>query len=278
MKFLGPFKRAVERTPLATIYRSVRDDWRWMRSRPILTPFGYRFAGWEDMQAEGFEPDEAALIQSCLGEADVFVDVGANIGWYTCLARSKGKHTIAIEPFPDNVRYLMGNLEANGWTDGVEIYPVGVSDRPGLARLHGGGTGASLVSGWSGTSHRFGRMIPLTTLDILVGGRFAGKRLMIKIDIEGAEYSALQGASNILNFVPRPTWLVEITLSENWPAGSDNPNFVNTFELMWRHGYRFRSVGPTGREISIEDVREYVTTRRRPDWVGVNYVFTGDSR
>lgn len=275
MKLLAPFKEAVEGTPLASIYRTVRDEWRWIRSRQVMTPLGYRFTGREDMQTGVFEPDEVALIQESLSDADVFVDVGANIGYFVCLARSMGKRTIAIEPFSDNLRYLIANLEINGWVDDVEVYPVGVADKPGLAMIHGGGTGASLISGWAGISQRFGRMIPLTTLDILIGGRFTGKRVVVKIDVEGAEHAVLQGASKVLMSDPRPIWLMEVTLSENWPAGG-NPNFLNTFELMWSHGYRTRSVGPNGREISPDEVREYAAGRTQPDWATTNYVFTVD--
>ena len=32
--------------------------------------------------------------------ADIFVDVGSNIGFYACLARSMGLHVIAVEPLP----------------------------------------------------------------------------------------------------------------------------------------------------------------------------------
>ncbi len=273
MRFLRSLKNAIEGTSLATIYRSVRDDWQWRRSRFVQTPFGYRFAGREDMQAGDFEPDETALIKSCLDDVDVFVDVGANIGWYTCLAKSKGKHTIAIEPIPENVRYLMANLEANDWAEDVEVYPVGVVDSPRLAWMHGSGPGASLITGWSWTSPQFRRMVPLTTLDILLGNRFNAKRMMIKIDVEGVEHSVLEGASNILRSIPRPTWLVEITLSEHRNSGS-NPDFLATFELMWTQGYQARSVGATGREISHAEVQEYALTGKRPDWAGTNYLFT----
>jgi FkbM family methyltransferase len=276
MKLLRKLKKAVEGTPLAAIYRAARDEWQWARSSPVQTPFGYQLCGRQDMQNGAFEPEETALIRNYLNDADVFVDVGANIGYFACLSRSMGKHTIAVEPLPDNLRYLMANLAANGWNDDVEVYPVGLGDRPTLAWLYGSGTASSLLTGWAGASPRFRRMIPLSTLDILLGCRFQGKRMVIKIDVEGAEHSVLLGGLNILQASPRPTWLVEVTLTENRLPGSSNPHFLNTFELMWAHGYQARSVGPNSREISCKELRDYAITDQRPEWSSGNYVFTGN--
>ena len=125
--------------PMANYYRMVRDEWKSRHCQFAKTPRGYYFAGRPDMQAGNFEPYEGTLIQRQLVSADVFIDVGANIGYYTCLALSMKKHTVAIEPLPENLRLLYSNLSINGWTKDVEIYPVGLSDKPGLASLYGGG-------------------------------------------------------------------------------------------------------------------------------------------
>lgn len=102
-------------------------------------------------------------------------------------------------------------------------------------------------------SRSFRQTIPLSTLDILLGDRFAGKRMVIKMDVEGAEYGALLGASRALHAVPRPTWLVEITLFEHRQGGR-NPDFVKTFELFWNLGYTACTVGPQTRELSPSQI------------------------
>ena len=130
------------------------------------------------MQSGAFEPQETALIRKLLDGAEVFVDVGANIGFYTCLARALGKYTLAVEPLPQNLAYLYANPEANGWTD-VEICPCGLAKLPGLATLYGGSTGASLVKGWAGASPLLRQLVPLSTLDIVLGQRFNGPQLLI---------------------------------------------------------------------------------------------------
>ena len=66
------------------------------------------------MMTEGtFETEEVELIKSNILKSAVFVDVGANIGFYTCIARSLRKYVIAIEPQPQNLYCLYANLNNN---------------------------------------------------------------------------------------------------------------------------------------------------------------------
>ncbi len=154
------------------------------------TPFGFKmiarnYIANRMMMYGSFETEEVKLIKKNLSSADVFVDVGANIGFYTCIACSLGKHVIAIEPQPQNLDCLYANLNNNNWQN-IEIFPLGLSNKPGLLTLYGAsGPSVSLVSGWAGYSKRFKRVIPVNTLDTLLGDGFSGKKLFIKIDVEG---------------------------------------------------------------------------------------------
>jgi FkbM family methyltransferase len=172
--------RAAEHTPLAVLYRSAREERRFSHAVFAQTPFGYRFAGIPAMIAGTFEQQERAALRDRLASADLFVDIGALYGYFTCMACSLGKQVIAVEPVPATLRYLCANLHVNGWGSGVEIYPVGLADKPGLASLYRAGSVASLVPGWGGASRLFQRTIPLSTLDILLQNRFHGQRLVIR--------------------------------------------------------------------------------------------------
>jgi FkbM family methyltransferase len=265
-----------ERTPVAALYRSARDEWQFSHAVFAETPFGYRFAGIPKMMAGTYEPQERAALQDHLGPAELFVDIGAYYGYFTCMACSLGKRVIAIEPVPANLRYLCANLHINGWGAGVEIYPVGLADKPGLASLYGAGSGASLVPGWGGVSRLFQRTTPLSTLDILLGSRFHGQRLVIKMDVEGAEYAALQGAAGVLQAVPRPVWLVEIMPSVyRGQTGNPqhNPHFLDTFELFWALGYKALAVDRQEKELSRSELEAYASTGIRGDWAANNYLF-----
>jgi len=137
--------------------------------------------------------------------------------------------------------------------------------------LYGGGTGASLISGWAGVSPLWRRTIPLSTLDVLLGKRLEGKRLLIKMDVEGVEYHALQGALQTLSMFPRPVWIVEIGMTTHHPKGF-NPNYVATFELFRQYGYRARTAEIKLREISWDEVNKWATTGVVPEGAG-NFLF-----
>jgi FkbM family methyltransferase len=251
----------------ADLYRSLRQRRAELNARPRPTAEGFLLVGNETMHDGTFEPEERRIIARALRDADVFVDVGANVGYYTCLARAAGATVVAVEPLESNVRALLRGLDANGWTD-VEVWPVGVAGESAIVPLYGASTGASLVEGWANISKSWKTSIPVTTLDILLGHRFGGKRMLIKMDIEGAEYPALRGARSLLERVPKPTWLVEISLAVHHPV--PNAHFAETFEMFWSAGYTAAIAAAGEEEVRPEDVAEWV---RRGDCPGYNWVF-----
>jgi FkbM family methyltransferase len=233
------------------------------------TPYGFKLSGPAVMQNGSFEPEETSLVRQYLREkADVFIDVGANIGYFACIARSMNKHTIAIEPLLQNLYFLYANLDINQWQD-VEVFPLGLSTHPGLAILYGPGTAASLIQNWAGISTKK-CMIPLSTLDILIGGRFQKKQLLIKIDVEGTEYDVLRGAEETLSSSPNPIWLVENCVIGNHPAGY-NPFFTKVFEFFWSRGYQAKSLGRDSKIVSPADVESWVIDKNSD--IGINFLF-----
>lgn len=254
----------------------IRDSYLSRPLAPMATPYGFSLVGSTSvhhraMQLGTFEPEETAVFSALCPDIDTFVDVGANVGFYACLAKSMRLQVVAVEPMAKNLSHLYRNLRANGWED-VEVFPVGLGERPGIATLFGASsTGASLISDWAGSSPAFHRTIALSTLDILLGDRFQGKRLCIKIDVEGAEYPALRGAAKVMAMDPKPVWLIEICLSEYHPQGL-NPWFQATFELFWALGYEARTADSRDLIVSRDDVSRWVSAGRAESGT-INYVF-----
>ena len=119
-------------------------------TRELETPLGFKLRAGRAkanrmMQDGTFEPEETAVLQHHLARADVFVDVGANVGLYTCLARQMGKHVVAFEPQERNLRCLYSNLRSNGWPD-VEVFPLGLGECPGLMPLYGASGPSASIS------------------------------------------------------------------------------------------------------------------------------------
>jgi len=257
--------------------RDVYDTYMAAQTPVVPTPLGFNFGGLASrahaaMQEGTFELAEVRLLSSLMPHVDLFVDIGANVGYFTCLARTLGKPAVAVEPMPKNLAALYRNLRANNWTD-TEVLPLAASGRVGLETLYGAsGTGASLIDQWAGAPSAFKRTICVSTMDNLFAGRFVGARFLVKIDVEGNEYQTLLGAQQLLRRSPPPVWLVEITSHEYHPDGN-NPTFAQSFGLFFDCGYRaFLVKSDALSEVTDSDVRRW-TVAGKTDCSDINYLF-----
>lgn len=247
----------------------------WTRTVEVATPLGFKFnAGlhpaYRQMRQGQFEVVETALLSHLFARVDRFIDVGANLGYYTCLALQRGRPVVAFEPQQQNLECLYRNLQVNGWQ--AEVFPLALGERPGLLTLYGAsGPSASLVKDWAGYSARYQQVVPVSTLDNIVSSRFGGERLLVKIDVEGAEYQVLKGALQTIARTPKPIWMLEVCLAEFHPGGV-NPDFREIFQLFWRCGYAAYAATDTPRLITPDDIERWWQARRS-DTGTFNYVF-----
>lgn len=112
--------------------------------------------------------------------------------------------TIAFEPLKSNLFFLFNNLKINNYTN-FEIYPVAIGNRIGLIDLFGENTGASIIEGWANSKKFNKRLIPINTINNVIGNRFENKKVLILVDIEGAEKFMLEQAGALLDQTPKPT-------------------------------------------------------------------------
>lgn len=139
---------------------------------------------------------------------DVVLDCGANVGVYVRDALDAGaKLVVAIEPAPENVECLRRNFAAEAAAGRVVVYPKGVWNKDDFLSLNVDPTNSAADSfliqrEGSRTVHK----VPLTTIDKLVAELKLDRIDLIKMDIEGAEPNALEGAAETLKrFKPRLT-------------------------------------------------------------------------
>ena len=86
----------------------------------------------------------------------------------------------------------------------------------------------------------FRSYVSVVRLDDLIQTRLSGKKLFIKIDVEGGEYDVLQGMSSLLKN-QKPLLLIEIWKGQFDPSGI-NPFFRKTFELLFSFGYKIMTI------------------------------------
>ncbi len=203
---------------------------------------------------EDFNPnrEEDIVKLFCPKEGDIVVDVGAHIGKYSIIASkmvgSKGK-VIAIEAHPDNCNILKQNIALNklsnvivlncaahstetlvklyepGQEDGFTIYNTIMTDRSSL------------------NTQRYIE-VKANTLDSLFLEKGIKQVNWIKIDVEGAEFEVLRGATTILSSSKDISLLIEIH-----NVGANNKTFYEPIiELLESKNYKmsFEKVYGTG--------------------------------
>lgn len=264
-------KLADTRLPwLASHYRLIRDQWRASRWPVSAVPQGLQVIAPPGMVASRAAAGELDNLLELLADTDVFIDAGAHCGLFTLTARRSGVAGVAIEPNRENFNVLLLNLRANQFTD-VEALHLALSESVDVLPLFGGLEGASLNRMWGGIASTYSRLVPVNTMDNLFGDRFAGKRLLVKVDVEGNEYSVVRGAGRLLCRTPAPVWIIEHGFTENF-SGLINPRFRDLFGLFWEKGYRCYTADAARRSVSEADVNRWLASGER-DFGSLNYVF-----
>ena len=256
MQWLPRVRHLVDRVPLlGRSFRDIRDHLHRRNARFAKTPWGFELVGSAFMASGAHEATEIALVHNLLDQVDVVLDVGANVGLFTCMGCVAGKQVFAFEPHPDNLHFLYRNVEHNALS--VEIFPVALSSAAGLAKLYGRLQGASLVVRWGNQPEFDYVLVPVNTLDALVAPRTVGKRVLLKLDVEGAELGVLRGASKIL--AGKPIVLFENSLTRNVPGGF-NSEYRDVFEVFWTAGYEVQEI-PGRAPVGSDDVSSWIAGR-----------------
>lgn len=80
---------------------------------------------------------EIERMRSYLGNGGVFLDIGANIGYYSLMAAQQGASTIlAFEPNPIVLSRLQFNVAANQLADRITALPIALGDRTASMHMH----------------------------------------------------------------------------------------------------------------------------------------------
>jgi FkbM family methyltransferase len=200
-------------------------------TRDLIQRFLYLFGVWE--------PALTQLVREVVRPGDTFVDVGANIGYFTLLAaRLVGTEgTVqSYEPSPSIGARLHANVSRNGLLDRVTLHAVAVGAQPGEITLFladDENTGQSSTRPAESASAE--AVVAVRTLDETVPtDRWATTRF-VKVDAEGDELAVLEGARKLLSALPPDAHvLVEVDEPRLRERGASS---TELFALMKRLGY-----------------------------------------
>jgi FkbM family methyltransferase len=146
----------------------------------------------------------------------VFVDVGANDGYYTLFAARRVGPTglvVAAEPSSRERAHLQRNLGRNG-LDNVTVVPAAIGAASGLADLHlahGVHAGHNTLGAFAHDDVVRASLerVPIEPLDSVVSRLGLTQVDFVKIDVEGAEARVIAGAPHVLGKM-RPVLLLEV--------------------------------------------------------------------
>lgn len=150
-----------------------------------------------------YEPAETRVLLDVLRPGDTFLDIGANIGYFSMLAASRGARVYSWEPVPHVRERFTENRDLNGFD--ISVFATALSNSSGTVEFQ-----LPAPSNWGngsiGVESGVVSRVPTERLDDALD---LDSVRLIKIDVEGAEMQVLRGAENTIRRC-MPTMLVEI--------------------------------------------------------------------
>ncbi len=189
-----------------------------------------------------YEPGSVAMVNEHLGPGATFIDIGADIGYYSLKAAplvGPTGHVIAVEPNPEALERMRVNLAASS-AGVVAVAPVACADVEGTLDLYVAPTAnmgeTSLskanASQLGSVAHTY--KVRARPLDDIVRESGVTRVDAIKIDVEGAETIVLKGAQQTLDRF-HPMLLVEVVDRQLRAMGTSSAQLR---EFLKAHGYR----------------------------------------
>jgi FkbM family methyltransferase len=207
-----------------------------------------------------YEPQNISFIKNKISNCKVFFDIGANVGIYSYQLCDyfKGVTIYAFEPNPVLAKILKKTIEYNHLPN-FNVVQKGVSSSKGSFKFYldyendgGHSLNQDFIKYHQNQKKDF-IYIETCTLDEFVIENRIEKIDFIKIDIQGLEKDALQGAINCLKLF-KPILLIECNLNSL-------KSEINILTLIENSGHLYKIFDPTEeRYLTFNDIRESVNT------------------
>ena len=170
----------------------------------------------------GFETFEFEIVRKLLGEGDIFVDVGANLGLYTLVAsRLVGElgSVHAFEPQAETYQLLADNVRRNHVSN-VVLNQAALGETNGEAELFINRESALTSMGRTGRGSVINiQKVPVWTLDDYADRNGIERINFLKVDVEGFEGNVLRGGIGMISRSPDLVVLSELAEKNFQPMG-----------------------------------------------------------
>lgn len=184
----------------------------------ILTPIVLCNGSWE--------PEVVGVIDALLKPGMHFVDVGANMGWFTCQAAARvlpGGKVTAFEADPELFRLLSDNVALNWHFDGVELHELAAYRETAELTFYKRGKYQGNSSIGSVPDEDIAVLgdsqIPIRVNAVALDDVIRDPVHLMKIDVEGAEPFVLEGMRKLVAEQPDIKLLIEWSPGQLGHAG-----------------------------------------------------------
>ena len=227
----------------------------------VTTAFGYT------LYRYGHQDVDADLVRALLAPGDFFIDGGAHVGLMTLVAAARVGPTgkgIAFEPADRTREALRRNLDLSGFT-WIEARPEALADTAGTRAFS-----AFSEEAWGSSSfappdglpgQRIEQTVQTTTLDAVVSPDDYARLKLVKLDLEGAEYAALRGASATLRHA-QPDLLIELEPDHLRRQGASVEQVTT---LLRELGYAFFRAVPASDGVALEPLKDVTRPGHSPN-------------
>jgi FkbM family methyltransferase len=199
-----------------------------------------------------FEPVESAQVKSYLKKGMTFVDVGANVGYYTLLAASlvgSSGRIIAFEPSPYAFRKLEETVRENSIPQ-IDAVPSGLGEvaceRQLFMPTRNGNHTPSMVPNDGGRP----LSVQVRRLDDYLDEQAIDRVDLMKIDVEGLEPNVIRGARKHIERGHIHAILCEF--NQDWLA-ANNSSVAGLYEQLVSFGYK-STTGPPKAETQVQNI------------------------
>ncbi len=161
----------------------------------------------------------------------IFVDIGANIGYFCLFSASKGIKSIGFEPIKENYELFEKSIKDNEFEDLIRLYKVAIGNSRKTYKFN-------IINYNMGCCTTYDYIYNYSTPDSIVeancmfGDDFLLKinsDIVLKIDVENMESDVLKGLKNTLEKGSIKYIIIEIS--------KQTDKSIEIFDILERYGY-----------------------------------------
>ncbi|XP_045179742.2 uncharacterized protein LOC123539248 [Mercenaria mercenaria] len=193
-----------------------------------------------------WEPVVTRIIYDVLnqGRKMTFIDIGANMGYFSLLAASIGQNVVSVEPWDQHIQKLVHSIHLNKFENKITVVNNAISNSRSelhfyVPRSNNQGAARLVLENQNVENNQRFSANSITLNDL--ANLIQTKDIVMKIDIEGHECRALEKADVIFDrfnviFISME-WIVMRLYKDKYGAACPPENIQKMLEMLTRRGF-----------------------------------------